>query len=245
MGKSGEENEGLRPRYAWTESSDIFHVYRCIAPVIWVCFHAFYGWLCRRPRLPTPLHAPPARRGSTLGSAPEQGGERPRAAWTGRAGWGRVAPPGGALGRKPREGRLWKAGGIYLMLACVFTAVAAVAWAEGPPSPALGIIPANASLVVATVLTRTVWAPGTLLGSRPPLPPDRTWYSIRLQIESVTQARPDLPSMAEPGVIEAFSGEPLSSELLGSRVEARLEFVGDTRATRWWVADIRVVSPQR
>src|SRR5215510_8816081 len=92
----------------------------------------------------------------------------------------------------------------YLMLAWVFTVVAVTAWAEGPPSPAVGIIPTNASLVVGTVLTRTVWAPGTLLGSRPPLPPDRTWYAIQLRIESVTQAQPDLPSTAEPGVVEAF-----------------------------------------
>ena len=133
----------------------------------------------------------------------------------------------------------------YLMLACVFTAAAVATWAEEPPSPALGIIPANASLVVGTVLTRTIWTPDTLLGSQPPLPPNRTWYSIQLRIESVIQARPDLPSMAELGVIEAFSGEPLPSELLGSRVEARLELVGDTRATRWRISDIRVVSPHR
>ena len=42
------------------------------------------------------------------GSAPEQGGERPGAAWTGRAGWGRVAPQGGpgtkASGRVIVEG---------------------------------------------------------------------------------------------------------------------------------------------
>ena len=131
------------------------------------------------------------------------------------------------------------------MLASLLTAVTVAARAESLPPPALGIIPANASLVVGTVLTRTVWAPGTLLGSQPPLPLDRTRYSSQLWIESVTQARPDLPSMAEPGVIEASSGEPPSSELLGSRVEARLELVGDTRATQWRISDIRVVSPHR
>lgn len=133
----------------------------------------------------------------------------------------------------------------YLLPTWVLTAVAVAAWAQGPPSPALGSIPTNASLVVGTVLTRTVWAPGALLGSQPSLPPDRTWHSIQLRIESVTQARPDLPSMAEPGVIEAFSRQPLSSELQGSRVEARLEIVGDTHATRWWISAIHVVSPQR
>jgi hypothetical protein len=44
--------------------------------------------------LPTSLHAPPARPGNTRRSAPAPGGEPPRAAWTGRAGWGRVAPHG-------------------------------------------------------------------------------------------------------------------------------------------------------
>jgi hypothetical protein len=118
--------------------------------------------------------------------------------------------------------------------------------AASPSSaPALGLIPDNASVVVGMVLTRTVWAPGTLLGSLPPLPPDRTWYSIQLRIESVTQAQPDLPSMAEPGVIEAFSRDPLSSELVGARVEARLKTVGNTLdGTRWWISDIRVVLPQ-
>ena len=118
--------------------------------------------------------------------------------------------------------------------------------AASPSSaPALGLLPDNASVVVGTVLTRTVWAPGTLLGSLPPLPPDRTWYSIQLRIDSVTQAQPDLPSMAEPGVIEAFSRDPLSSDLVGARVAARLKTVGNTLdGTRWWISDIRVVLPQ-
>ncbi len=132
----------------------------------------------------------------------------------------------------------------YLILTCVLTMIAVAAWAQGPVSPALGIIPANASLVVGTVLTSTVWTPSELIDSRPPLRPDRTWYSIRLRSESITQAQPDLPSMAEPGVIEAFLRDPLPSELLGARVEARLELVGDTRASRWWVANIRIVLPQ-
>ena len=40
------------------------------------------------------LPRPPARRCSTLWSAPEQGVERPRAALTCGAGWGRVATQG-------------------------------------------------------------------------------------------------------------------------------------------------------
>jgi hypothetical protein len=133
----------------------------------------------------------------------------------------------------------------YLILTCVCTAIAVAAWAQGPPAPALGIIPANASLVVGTVLTSTVRTPDELLELRPSPTPDRPWYAIRLHIERSTQAQPDLPSMAEPGVVEAFLREPPSSDLLGARVEARLELVGDTRASRWWVATIRIVLPQR
>ncbi len=133
----------------------------------------------------------------------------------------------------------------YLILACASAALAVAAWAQSPPSIALGILPANASLVVGTVLARTVWPPGELPGAGPPLRSDRTWYSIRLRIESVTPAQPDLPSMAAPGVIEAFLREPPSGEPPGSRVKARLELVGDTQATRWWASTISLVVPQR
>ena len=133
----------------------------------------------------------------------------------------------------------------YPILTCVLTTLAVAAWAQGSLSPSLGIIPANASLVVGTVLTTTVWTPSELIDARVPLRPDRTWYSIRLRIDSITPAQPDLPSMAEPGVIEAFLRDPPASDLPGARVEARLEIVGDTRATRWWVSNISVLLPQR
>jgi hypothetical protein len=45
--------------------------------------------------LPTALAAHPARRDSTLRSAPQHGGARCSTVWTAAAGWGKIVPPGG------------------------------------------------------------------------------------------------------------------------------------------------------
>jgi len=42
---SEEENEGLRPRISWTLISNIFHVFRCLFPMVFVFFHTFSGGL--------------------------------------------------------------------------------------------------------------------------------------------------------------------------------------------------------
>jgi len=61
--------------------------------------------------LPTARAACPARRGSTRRSAPEHGLARPSAAWTGRAGWGRVAPQGVPWGESLGKGDCGRRGG--------------------------------------------------------------------------------------------------------------------------------------
>jgi hypothetical protein len=108
---------------------------------------------------------------------------------------------------------------------------------SAPPPP--GPVSPNASRVVADVLTRSVWAPGTL--PVPPLPsnPERVVFSIRLTVVSSTAEAPEYDNKAFPGsTIEAFSCDAIPAELVGTRIEAVLMLTGDTRATRWWISRI-------
>ena len=108
-----------------------------------------------------------------------------------------------------------------------------------PAGPALGIIPPNGSRITATVRERAVWPPGSLTATRPAVRPDRTWYSLTLDVLSAAPAMPALASPAQPGtVIEVFSTEPLSADLVGTTVTAVVELTGTTEGTRWLVSEI-------
>jgi hypothetical protein len=64
-----------------------------------------------RPPSLTPLYAPPSVPRQPRRNAPQHGIAQQRAVWTGVAGWEGGSCFRGALGRRPREGRFWKAGG--------------------------------------------------------------------------------------------------------------------------------------
>ena len=107
------------------------------------------------------------------------------------------------------------------------------------PAPALGIIPPNASRVTATVRQRAVWPPGSLAGTQPAVRPNRTLYSLTLDVVSATATAPTLESLARPGaVIEVFSFEPLAADLVGTTVTAVVELRGTTQGTRWVISEI-------
>jgi hypothetical protein len=106
-------------------------------------------------------------------------------------------------------------------------------------SPALGLIPPNASRITATVTRRTVWPPESLAGVQPAVRPGRTLYSLSLELSSVTPLDPEVSSVARPGtVIEAFSFEPLAAELVGTGIGAVVRLTGTTEGTRWMISDI-------
>lgn len=108
-------------------------------------------------------------------------------------------------------------------------------------SPALGVIPPNASRVTATVVDQKTWAPGTLRGSGPPVRPGVTLYSLTIAVQTSVPARPDVPSVADPGTtLEVFSMTPFAADLVGRTIVATVEERGDTRAGRWWISDIEL-----
>lgn len=103
-------------------------------------------------------------------------------------------------------------------------------------------MPPNASRVFATVRKYSVWPPGSLQNTRPPVPPDQTLYSLTVEIHTSAPEKSDLDSLARPGVvIEAFSADVLGTDLVGKRIEATLELTGDTRGVRWRISNVRVL----
>jgi hypothetical protein len=65
-------------------------------------------------------------------------------------------------------------------------------------------------------------------------------YSLILDVVSATPAAPTLESSAWPGtVIEAFSTEPLSADLVGTTISAVVELTGTTQGTRWLISEVR------
>jgi hypothetical protein len=130
---------------------------------------------------------------------------------------------------------------VTLLLASGCTAPA-VAQAPAPPAggPALGILPPNASRVVARVIKHDVYPPGSPRTSRRPLHPARTFYSFTLEIQTAAPAREDQGSMAQSGVVvEAFSETPLPTGVVGRRVEAIVSRIGDTRSSEWLITDVQ------
>ena len=110
---------------------------------------------------------------------------------------------------------------------------------SGPAAPAVGTMPPNASRITATVRQRAVWPPGSLAGIRPAVRPDRTLYSLTLEVVTSAAAAPTVENLARPGsVIEVFSSEPVSDDLIGTTVGAVVELTGTTEGTRWLVSDI-------
>lgn len=109
----------------------------------------------------------------------------------------------------------------------------------GPSGPAPGTIPPNGSRITATVRGRTVWPPGSLSGVRPAVRPDRTLYSLTLEVVTSAPAAPTVENLVRPGtVIEAFSSEPLSADMIGTTVSGLAELTGTTDGTRWFVSEI-------
>ncbi len=113
--------------------------------------------------------------------------------------------------------------------------------AQGPPPPPARV-PPNASRVVATVLGQSVWPPGSLANTLPLVPADQTFYSLRVDVHAVEAGQPALESFGRRGmVVDAFSEDPLGSDLAGKKIEATLKLAGDTRGVRWWISNVRVL----
>jgi hypothetical protein len=109
-----------------------------------------------------------------------------------------------------------------------------------PPPP--GRVPPNTSRIIATVLKDSLWPPGSLENTLPPVPPDQTLYSVTLEIHASDPERSNLDSLAVPGaVIEAFSPEVLASDLVGKKLQAVVTLTGDTSGVRWWISNVRSV----
>ena len=109
-----------------------------------------------------------------------------------------------------------------------------------PPPP--GRVPPNGSRVVADVLKHSIWAPGTLANTVPPVQPDQVLYSLSLSIVSSVAQTSAGRNLAWPGsTVEAFSCAPPALDLTGGRIEATLTLTGDTRGTRWWISGIRTL----
>lgn len=112
------------------------------------------------------------------------------------------------------------------------------AMAPPPPSP----VPPNASRITGTVHKYSIWAAGSLQGTRPPALPDRTLYSVTVSIQTAEAESAGLDDLAQPGIaIEAFTAEVLAADLIGKPIEATLKLAGDTRGMRWWISNIRVL----
>ena len=94
----------------------------------------------------------------------------------------------------------------------------------------------------AVVLNAASWPPSSLRHTLPPVPSDQALYSLTLDIRTAAPAAPDRQSFAKPTtVIEAFSPDPLGTDLVGKEVTAMLRLAGDTRGVRWWVSELKVV----
>lgn len=110
--------------------------------------------------------------------------------------------------------------------------------APPPPSP----VPPNASRITGTVRKYSIWAPGSLQGTRPPAPPDRTLYSVTVSIQTSETESSGLDDLAQPGfILEAFTVEELAADLVGKPIEATVKLTGDTRGVRWWISGIRIL----
>lgn len=113
------------------------------------------------------------------------------------------------------------------MVAVLASACASPVHAQGPPrggqpggAEALGVYPENATRV--TAIVRRV-----------------SGDTLTLEILDARPAQPDRPMGPAVGTLEAVARERVDTALAGSRIEATVSLVGDTRASRWLVFDIR------
>lgn len=110
--------------------------------------------------------------------------------------------------------------------------------APPPPAP----VPPNGSLVTATVLSSSVWPPGSLQGPLSPGCRDQPLYSLRVEIHTAQAAPAAADSFARAGMtVEAFSAEPFVADFTDAMIHATLHLSGDTRGVRWWISAIRVL----
>jgi len=71
------------------------------------------------------------------------------------------------------------------------------------------------------------------------VPADQTLYSFSVEIHTADYQRSGLDNLAQPGtVVEAFSVEALTPDLVGKEITADLELTGDTRRVQWWISNI-------
>jgi len=107
--------------------------------------------------------------------------------------------------------------------------------------PAVADIPPNASQITARVVKRSVWPPGSLANTLPAVRPDRTMYSLTIDIETSAPAIPSVSTLAQVGsVIEAFSSDELTEGLVGKQIRATVRLTGSTQGTRWAISEIHV-----
>lgn len=124
-----------------------------------------------------------------------------------------------------------------LAQSCLSSSWAEQAFQAAPPPPAP--VPPNSSRILATVLKHAVWPPGSLQNTRPPVPPDQTFYSLTMEIHTADPEQPGLDSLARPGlVIEAFSSDMLTPDLVRRQINATVKLRGDTRGVRWWISNV-------
>jgi hypothetical protein len=111
--------------------------------------------------------------------------------------------------------------------------------AGAPPPP--GLVPSNASRVVADVLHYSV-SPPPAPRDTPPVHPEHVRSSLTIIILASADQSLGQSNLAVPGsTVEALSCGALSPGLTGKRIEAILTLTGDTQGTRWWISNVRVL----
>jgi len=125
---------------------------------------------------------------------------------------------------------------VFAVAACVGSVHAA-----SGAGPALGVFPANATLVTAKVM-RQGTTTADYLPAQPDIPAGATLHSLTIDVQTARQARGDLAVGPAAGVIEVVSPQPIAAGLVGRRIEAEITLVGTTRASRWMISHIRPLS---
>jgi hypothetical protein len=135
-----------------------------------------------------------------------------------------------------------------MVWACVATFPAEPSSLEGVPEvisqgtqPPPGPVPPNASRITGMVIKVSVWPPGSFQNSLPRVPPDQTFYSIQVEIQTSDPEDTQSDNLARPGsVIEAFSLTTLGYDLVGKKIIATLKLTGDTRGVRWLISNVQI-----
>lgn len=130
---------------------------------------------------------------------------------------------------------------IWILAAILFSLDNTRLLAAGSPPPPLPV-PPNGSHVTGTVLSISVWPPGSLEGKLPRISSTVTLNSVRVEIRTSEAEREGLESFAVPGTTyEAFSETGFNSDIIGRTIEATLVLTGDTRGVRWFISGIHVL----